>query len=67
MQGFQVRENGFEQIITVCYRRIKCLTKNGIKRKVKHTLVRRVIYKQFNSIICTWGTYGKNGLGFNGE
>jgi hypothetical protein len=53
MQGFQVQENNFEQIIIVCFGRIKCLKGNGTKRRVKHVLVRCVMYKKCISIICT--------------
>jgi hypothetical protein len=35
MQGFQVKENGFEQVITFYFGPVKCLKKNGIKRKIK--------------------------------
>jgi hypothetical protein len=35
MQGFQLKENGFEQVITVYLGPVKCLKENGIKRKIK--------------------------------
>jgi predicted transcriptional regulator with HTH domain len=35
MQGFQVRENGFEQVIIVYLGLVKRLKKNGIKRRIK--------------------------------
>jgi hypothetical protein len=41
MQGFQVQDNGSEQIITIYFRQIKHLKENGTKRRVKHTLMRR--------------------------
>jgi len=41
MQGFQVQYNGYEQIITVYFRRIKHLKENVTKRRVKHTFMKR--------------------------
>jgi hypothetical protein len=53
MQGFQVRKNNSKQIIIVYFEQIKHLKENGTKKKVKHILVRHVIYKQCISLICT--------------
>jgi hypothetical protein len=44
MQQFQVWENSIEQIIIVNGRPIKSLKENGTTRKIKHILVRCVIY-----------------------
>ncbi len=53
MQGFQKRKNNSKQIIIVYFEQIKHLKENGTKKKVKHILVRHVIYKQCISLICT--------------
>jgi len=46
MQIFQIKKNDLEQVINVTMQPVKCLKKYCIKRRIKQTLVRHVIYQQ---------------------
>ncbi len=44
MQGFQIRENYFKQVITIYMGPIKGVKEEGAKRRIKHTFVKHITY-----------------------
>jgi hypothetical protein len=46
MQRFQVRKNNLEYVINFIVQHVERLKKDGIKRRIKQTLVKRIIYQQ---------------------
>jgi len=44
MYAFQVKENNFKQVITFYGGPVNSVKKDGTKRRIKHTLVKHVIY-----------------------